>query len=213
MEDTDKKFVNTVIALAKLLYLLQDAFLIRKLYKKVNDFITGYVRFLAGKNAKGDSEQEANVAQSVACQELLSAIHSLLELTEYLEHYKAIDTAPLLLARRNILFIKLDLIKFANNAKLNKPGKKMNQFVDAPGNLPQNLPANIYSESNDKKLSVNKERIVGFIKKFPSVRTKDIIEEFSILSSRTVKRNLSELTQGGFLHKFTKDKAVFYSRP
>ncbi len=203
MEETDyKKFVNAVVALSRLFYLLEDKFLAQKLYKKLNDFIIGYIKF---------SAQTTNVAQSVPDKELLSAINSLLEFSEYLEHYKTINHIPLLLAQRRLLFVKLDLIKLTNKTKLVKPELKEELRKIASEDLIKPSVININSDNDDARLSVNKEKIIRFIKKSPSVRTKDIIEEFSILSARTVKRNLSELIQEGFLRKSTKDKAVFYS--
>jgi Fe2+ or Zn2+ uptake regulation protein len=59
--------------------------------------------------------------------------------------------------------------------------------------------------------SSNKERIFNFIKHSPNSRTKDIIEEFNILSERTVKRNLKDLATEGLVRKFAKNKGVYYS--
>lgn len=203
MEETDyKKFVNAVVAMARIIYLLEDKFLVQKLYKKLNDFIIGYIKFLA---------QTMNVAQSIPNKELLSAINSLLELLEYLEHYKTISHIPLLLAQRRLLYIKLDLIKLTNKTKLIQPEVKEQLPKVVPEDPTKLSAVNINLANDDLRLSINKEKIIRFIKKSPSVRTKDIIEEFSILSARTVKRNLSELIQDGFLRKATKDKAVFYS--
>ena len=61
------------------------------------------------------------------------------------------------------------------------------------------------------KESSNKERIFNFIKRSPNSRTKEIIDEFNILSERTVKRNLKELTTEGLVRKLAKDKGVYYS--
>lgn len=212
MEETDyKKFVNTVISLSKLFSYLKDGFLVEKLYKNLIDLIIGFIKFSAGKSMKGYSEQDIYVAQCTASKELLSEINSLLELSEYLEHYNAINASPLLLAQRNLLFVKLDLIKFTNKIKLIKPEASAGQCEVAPDNLTIISPANIYSENDEKRLSVNKEKIIHFIKRFPRTRTKDIIEEFSVLSERTVKRNLKELLNDGFIKKTSKDNAVYYT--
>lgn len=203
MEKSDyKNFINAVVALARVLYLVEDKFFAQKLYKKLSNFMAEYVKF---------SAQTLNVAQSVPDKELLSAINSLLELSEYLEYYKTINRIPLLLAKRRLLFVKLDLLKLANKMSLLKQEVKENPHKLMSENLIKSSVANTNLENDDIRLSVNKEKIIRFIKKYPSVRTKDIIEEFSILSARTIKRNLSELTQDGFLRRSAKDKAVFYS--
>ena len=61
------------------------------------------------------------------------------------------------------------------------------------------------------KYDSNKERIFNFIQKTQEVRTKDIMSEFNILSSRTVKRNLKELTDQGFVKKIVEAGAVYYT--
>lgn len=203
MEEANYKyFINTIVALARLFYLSEDKFLAQKLYKKLSEFAIEYIKF---------SAQVSYVAQSAPGKELLAAINSLIELLEYMEHYKMINPIPLLFARKRLFSIKLDLIKLANKTKAPKPELKENSRKTAPENLNKILSTDIQSNNNDAELSVNKEKIIHFIKKSPGARTKDIIEEFSVLSARTVKRNLSELTQDGFLRKSIKSKAVFYS--
>ncbi|OGN41327.1 MAG: hypothetical protein A2606_02070 [Candidatus Yanofskybacteria bacterium RIFOXYD1_FULL_42_10] len=210
-ETIHKQFTNTVMALSRVLYLLKDKFLARKLYQKLNDFTAGYIKFSVSKNMDGKSEQEICVAQSTAGEELLTEINSLLELSEYLEHYSAINHIPLLLVRKSLLFVKLDLIKFTKTIKTTGTGVLEIKKETLSKNLIKNASAEEYSNNEDNDLSVNKEKIIHFIKKFPNARTKDIIEEFSVLSARTVKRNLSELAQSGLLRKSIKSKAVYYS--
>lgn len=203
MEEANYKyFINTIVAIARLFYLSEDKFLAQKLYKKLSEFAFEYIKF---------STRVSHVAQSASGKELLAAINSLIELLEYMEHYKMINTIPLLCARKRLFSIKLDLIKLANKTKASKPELKEDLLKTAPENLNKILPTDIQSNNDNAELSVNKEKIIHFIKKSPGARTKDIIEEFSVLSARTVKRNLSELTQNGFLRKSIKNKAVFYS--
>lgn len=58
--------------------------------------------------------------------------------------------------------------------------------------------------------SENRKLILKFIRGVSEARTKDVVDEFNILSERTVKRNLHELVVEGFLRKQVKDRGVFY---
>lgn len=199
-EDSPKNFINSIIFLVKLFAGLKDKFLAQKLYDKISEFIAGHIKLF---NVKGKEETTpCNVAQYYTFIELKNRIDGLLELLDYLEHSKSVSATPLLYARRNLLDFKLNLIRlqhqsvqFASKPKENKP------IITASKNIqPKNL-----------KESSNKDKIFNFIKRSPNSRTKEIIEEFNILSERTVKRNLKELTSEGLVRKFAKDKGIYYS--
>ena len=72
------------------------------------------------------------------------------------------------------------------------------------------FPAAIPKSKKEEYLSGNKQKILNYIKRSPNSRTRDIIYEFSVLSERTVKRNLKELVGEGLVKKFSKDNAVYY---
>ena len=61
------------------------------------------------------------------------------------------------------------------------------------------------------KLNQSKLKILNFIKSYPDTRAKDIINEFSALSDRTVKRNLTELLKMRMIKKRVDNKATYYS--
>ena len=196
-EEHLKNFINSIIFLVKLFSGLKDKFLAQKLYDKISGFIAGYIRLF---NSKG--EEDETMSHNIRPKDMLNSLDSLLELLDYLEHSKSVSTAPLLYARKNLLNLKLELIKLhqqpiqpASKPKENKPAAPIVKNIQ-----PRNL-----------KESSNKERIFNFIKHSPNSRTKEIIEEFNILSERTVKRNLKELTTEGLVRKFAKDNGVYYS--
>lgn len=194
MDEGLKNFISSIIFLVKLFAGLKDKFLAQKLYDKISGFITGYVNLLTLKRD--------DVAQYSAFVKLKNQLDGLLELLDYLEHSKSVSTTPLLYARRNLLNFKLNLIRLHHQSIQLVPKPKENKpsiFV------PQNI------QSRNLKKSSNKERIFNFIKHSPNSRTKEIIGEFNILSERTVKRNLKELIQEGFVRKWIKDSGVYYS--
>jgi len=196
-EESLKNFINSIIFLVKLFAGLQDKFLAQKLYDKISGFIAGYVKLFNSKE-----NEVKSVSHNAYLIEFKNTTDGLLELLDYLEHSKSVSTTPLLYARKNLLNLKLELIKLHQQLVQPVPKQKENKSsVFIPKNIqPKNL-----------KESSNKERIFNFIKHSPNSRTKEIIEEFNILSERTVKRNLKELTTEGLVRKWAKDKGVYYS--
>lgn len=196
-EESLKNFINSIIFLVKLFSGLKDKFLAQKLYDKISEFIAGYVKLL---NSKG--EEAESMSHNIAMIELRNVIDNLLELLDYLEHSKSVSVTPLLYARKNLLDFKLKLIKSHYQPIQPAPKPKENK---PPVFIPKDI------QSKNLKESSNKEKIFNFIKRSPNSRTKEIIEEFNILSERTVKRNLKELTTEGLVRKFARDKGVYYS--
>ena len=196
-EESLKNFTNSVIFLVKLFAGLKDKFLAQKLYDKTSGLISGYIGLFNLKR-----EEDEVVSHNIAFIELKNTIDNLLELMDYLEHSKIVSTTPLLYARRNLLEFKLNLVRLHYQSNRLKPKPKENKpIISVSKNIqPRNL-----------KESSNKERIFNFIKRSPNSRTKEIIEEFNILSERTVKRNLKELATEGLVRKLAKDKGVYYS--
>ena len=196
-EDRQKNLINSIIFLIKLFVGLKDKFLAQKLYDKLSGLISGYIEFSRLNRTEGTSH-------NVAVKDLLNTTNNLLEFIDYLEHLKLVAPIPLLYSRRNLLEFKFGLIKLSK------------QFISSDSKEKENKPVSfpkIKTTRSDVELkeSSNKEKILNFIKRSPNSRTKKIIEEFSILSERTVKRNLKELIDEGFVHKLTKDKGVYYA--
>lgn len=195
-EESLKNFTNSIIFLVKLFAGLKDKFLAQKLYDKISGFIVGYIKLFNSKE-----EDSETVSHNITAKDLKNILDGLLELLDYLEHSKLSSTTPLLYARKNLLNFKLELIKLRHEPVRTVPKPKENK---PPVLVPRNV------QSRNLKESSNKEKIFNFIKHSPNSRTKEIIEEFSILSERTVKRNLKELTTEGLVRKFAKDNGVYY---
>lgn len=195
-EESLKNFISSIIFLVKLFAGLKDKFLAQRLYDKISGFIAGYIKFL-----NSEAEEHEDTSHNIRLVELKNYIDSLLEFLDYLEHSKYVSTTPLLYARRNLLDFKLNLVRSYHQPLRSVPKPKENKPVFLS---PKKVAGNLKERSN-------KERIFNFIKRSPNSRTKEIIEEFNILSQRTVKRNLKELTTEGFIRKLAKDKGVYYS--
>ena len=183
-EDSPKSFINTVIFVARIFSGLKDKFLARKLYDKLSDFISAYS--LPPKN---------NVAQYYP--QLKIATDALLDVLDYFEHSKTVAATPLSYARRSLFAFKLQLIRVQPERPVAEKERKLVSSVEP-------------KVKKEIDLGSNKEKIFNYIKRSPNSRTKKIIYEFSVLSERTVKRNLQELVSDGLLKKVSKDNAVYY---
>lgn len=193
-----KKFADSTIHLSRLFTWLDDKFLLQKLYSKLCFFILTYIEFSSSRREVGSVAQYKQFRE----RELVKSLNDLLELLEYFKYWKSTKTTPLLLAEKKLLELKLELLK--NKIKLNnRPSEQELKFKKNDENQLLEF----------EKLNDNKEKIINFIKKSPNARAKDIIDEFSVLSKRTIKRNLKELTNKGFLQKKTANRAVYYSVP
>ncbi len=198
MGDNINNFTNSIIFLVKLFSELKDKFLAQKLYDNISALIGGYVKLF---NSEGENHKD-RMSHNIRLRNLLNSCDCLLDFLDYTEHSKSTSTTPLLYARKNLLNFKLEIIR--SYLQLPQQTVKLKEPKASP------VP-NFSAKPKNMKESSNKERIFNFIKHSPNSRTKDIIDEFRVLSKRTVKRNLKELTEGGFLRKWSKDNAVYYS--
>jgi len=189
-EDRVNKFIGCLVSTARLMVGIKDPFFVRKVYLNLSEFIVVY------KKSEGES-QIRKVADS---------IDKMLETLDYLEHLKITPSSPLLLVRKNFLRFKLDIIKSGNRTQ--DVAEKLANKIQSQ-KLPQKK-SPVHRQAH-QDLSPTKERILEFIKQTPSVRTKQVIEEFNLISERTVKRSLKELTDQGFIQRKEDSKAVYYS--
>lgn len=200
------KFANSVILLSKVLDKTGDKFLRQKLYEKITNVICDFV---------GHKNAPPHMSHNIIKHNLISSVNNLLDYLEYLLHISKEDITPLLVAHKNLLKFKLYIIKHGNSEL--QSGRSVPNNLKTDSQLVQEEPQPLVrSESKTKtpktvlKSDSNKEKIYNFIKKFPDVRARDIMSKFNDLSGRTVKRNLKELTDEGFLQKKLESGAVYY---
>lgn len=211
IEDTTNNFTETLILIAGIFPHLEDDFFIKKLQAKTETCIRGYIKFKS-------REEETSVAQYHAIEKLIFYANDILELFELISYFgKTKKTAPLLLAGRSLLALKLGLLREKNNLSVifKKREGSVPEIISKSDNKDQMLEINtVTSKKNIRQnleLNPSKEKILNFIKKSPNARPKDIIHEFNALSDRTVKRNLGELLRVGLINKKIENKAVYYS--
>ncbi len=193
MKDISRNITSTFISCAELSFYIEDAFFKEKLFSKMSALLSGYtVRDAAAINIQLDG---------------------LLELLDYGEHCGLIKKEFILFPRKNLLELKLEFIKektsqreVGENESVVVPGEKIT------GHQKIQEPPPVFRDTKPMRYrsSPNKDKILDFIRKSPSARTKEIIDQFETMSGRTVKRNLAELNRDGLIKKKFEDRAVYY---
>jgi len=234
------KFTNAIILISKLFTTVEDRFLKQKLHDKLSGFVSAFIEEKNNHSHTSHnslsptfqktSEKDATLcnipgmSHNVAVRDLLNSINNLLDYLEYLAHISENNTSPLLVAQRNLLKFKLHILQKNKKEKVGRaPLISDVQWSSDVANLPSEVPVtasvamskpSILSAQRKKNFGTgtsNKEQIFNYIKKTPDMRTKEIMNEFSALSGRTVKRSLKELTDEGFLKKRSDGAAVYYT--
>lgn len=195
-------FFEAIHALVRLEFLTTDSFVIAK----AKIFSSEVINILADYEARkrGIKNSESDVAQynhhdGARLERVLLGL-------EYIQHFGAIPSAPLLVALRSVLKIRSELFFAVKTNFSDAAPLESEREIEIPKKR---------IETDNKKihilLSENKKKILEFISQSVSVRPKDVLHQFSHLTKRTVKRNLQELFQAGLLKKENKDKAVLYT--
>jgi len=190
-----KDITACLILCAKLIFATEDKFFRRKLFGKLSDFISALTVW-GGKEGQ----------KSVLAAPVIVKIKGLLELLEYLEHSAGIEETILLSVKRNLMNLELKFLKLQKESSTtaDKEIKAGSRFETLTA------PQTKIAKQHEYKPNSNKEKILDFIKKSPRVRTKEIIDRFSLISDRTVKRSLAELIRIGLVQKKLEDRAVYY---
>lgn len=186
MDGKHQHFIRSVTAVSAAHQAIADPFFVRRLNSKLEQFVETYLAWAARPEIPSLEFEHRKSAES------------LIDLLEELRHLNQGRALPLSVAQDRLLRYQLLLLK-------NRP-----PAIAAPA---ETKPAKIKKEivlPERSALSSTAEKIVGFVRRTSSARTKDIIGEFSVLSERTVKRSLKELTRKGILKKTMKDRAMYY---
>ncbi len=195
------KFIGCVTALAKLISVTSDEFFVEKVRLQLDDFVEAYIRFSSDRR-----EDRLNVAQySDVFLSNLNAAYALITDLQYLNFAPA---TPLLHAQRLLLELRLAVLTQAPSVQTTS--QQTREGAQAESHTPRSARTRSPAVKVVGGLNQSQEKILRFIEVAEAVRAKEIIEEFSSLSERTVKRNLKELVSQGLLKKRAENKAVFY---
>ncbi len=193
-DDRLKFFSRIVICLAESNGKVQNKFFYAKFNEKLNYFISDFILFFCSEG------NEISTQHQVAIQKCSASIDAILDIFKELEYLNIFKNTSLLRLEAELLSLKLDILKSARIQDGVKKNKQSNKEIFVQANKPQLA----------VKLNESKKKILDYIKSFPNTRTKDIVYEFSSMSGRTVKRNLTDLLREGFVKKRVDNKAVYY---
>lgn len=197
-EELLNNFIKTLTYLVKLTSHVEDSFFVDKLDTKIEKLAYNFINYQIVLENNGEQD-------NLFLHKLTTAIDSINELMRDMIYLKLLEPSSLFLeVQKHLLITKLDSIK---NKKL-FPSKKIvenKKDTFTVKEISKKIPEKI------APLNPSKQKILNFIKSYPDIRTKDIISEFSILSDRTVKRNLTELLKTGVIKKRVDNKATYYS--
>lgn len=192
-EEHLKQLSALLVSLARIRTGIRNDFLVGKLDTTILRLVNGFTRLLA----------ESSVAQYITLREIKTAFDELVNTLEYLEYFQAGMTTPLLQSQVELHMFYKAVLK--DQKRIRSKGKF--RLLKGEKESKQSEQKLIQNHS----LSHNQKKILTFIASVPNARTKDIIDEFSSLSGRTVKRSLRELMEVGLITKRAEHKAVYYS--
>ena len=197
-EETLNNFIKTLTLLVKLNNQVGDNFFRNKLNIKINDWAYNFIEHIT-------ADKNNNSQYNLFFHKLLSSSDNLIELTQDMVYLGLFELSPLFLEiEKYLLLIKLESMEENKLFSKSENTKDKNEIHVKNPVIPKvsNKPA---------KLNQSKLKILNFIKSYPDTRAKDIINEFSALSDRTVKRNLTELLKMRIIKKRVDNKATYYS--
>ncbi len=203
-EESAQRLVRLLISGSRVLLSVRDGFFSQKLRESLSLVVLAAIRSHGGEEGRRDS-----VAQYYNTKgELIAALGNLEQTLEELDYLKL---APVLFLRR-MLSQTLRLKFLVLRQKTPRPRREQKSAVQKQKQKQAELvaEASVGSVRKTPRLTENQERILGFIRQSEVARAKDIIDEFSVLSERTVKRNLKELMSSGLVQKRLENRAVFY---
>ncbi len=210
-EEATNNLVKTTILLVRMRGLIKDKFFLRKLTARVFNLASVFVTAVSAGGSAGRSPGEGgdSVTQLELLQRVVTSIDGTLETIEDLVHLGLLKTSPLSLRTgKHLLLMKLNAL--SEMGKLREISRPVTQVKPVENRQEILENTKVVAVKKDSKLNPSKQKILDFIKSYPNTRTKDIIQEFSALSDRTVKRNLTELIHTGVIQKRVDNKAVYY---
>lgn len=203
-EDSSANFAEVLISVLKISYTVRDKFFLDKFRNKIKLLVVSYIKFSCVGTEDGVAQYQLSKDR------IRHQIDEILELIQYMKYIKILDASLLVLyAQKNLLSLKLEIVRRSGVKQAVKPAvQNRDNIVD---DRPKDSIQAKLRIRKSVKLNESKKKILEYIRSYPESRTKDIIHEFSTFSDRTVKRNLTELLQGGLLKRRIDNKAVYYS--
>ncbi|OGN31509.1 MAG: hypothetical protein A3I92_00495 [Candidatus Yanofskybacteria bacterium RIFCSPLOWO2_02_FULL_43_10b] len=200
-------FFEAFFSLVQLSLQIKDEFLKKKLVEKTEDFFSTALIHFQGETLKVDKsvaksshigQHEDSVAQC-NLNKIGQSICNLQELIEILVHLKLVELSPALLAQKNLLKFKAEIIGTVSRKE--NPKEAINRKIT------------LSKKSASQRNAYLKERITDYLKNNPDgVQAKNLANNFKVqLSRRSLQRYLNDLVKKGLIKKDTVNGFPKYS--
>lgn len=185
-------FVQTLQALLQAQQEVSDIFFNRRLSNAIASVIESHIRYHSTKKEHP--------------QEYIQSWKSVDRLLEEIIYVSQSGRVALAISRERVLYYLREMI-------LESRSLKVQEAASLPPSAPRPSVETFRTKPLKSLLQINPThvKILEFIRRAPERRPKEIIDEFSALSGRTIKRGLKELSQEGFIIKKSENRAVYYS--
>ncbi|OGN06039.1 MAG: hypothetical protein A2669_00720 [Candidatus Yanofskybacteria bacterium RIFCSPHIGHO2_01_FULL_48_25b] len=190
--DKHSEFIIIITKLFGVREIISDPFFAVRIQENITSLLKSYINYcLCGRGQKSKPR------------DLMNSLKLLSDLLEEMRYLKISPAIPLASSQELIL-------RYLRGLMIAGPEEKAN---DSPPLKTHSDPAPQTQTLPSRKIiaGTNKERIFNFVRQAPERRPKEIIDQFSVLSERTVKRNLKELIREGLITKKQENRAVYYS--
>lgn len=191
-----KLFVQMMTPLFQAQQSVVDLFFKKRLNEEIEQVIDKHIYYWA------HSSEESQLEYIRVLKDLDKVLQEII----YLEKG---DTISLAVAREQVLQYLCNLLK---EIRMSKQISVETEVVPNKPVVVVQKPVRIKSLSvRAGKLTKTQESILEFVRREPDCRTKDVINQFNVLSQRTIKRVLKELNEDGRIVKRLDGIAVYYS--
>lgn len=199
MTSESKRLVLIIFCGSKLITILEDRFFKLKLYDGLINLGVAYNNYSVAQSK--DRETYFKFKDSLS---------NFIEIIDYTAHSNKELYAPLLQLKRRVILLNLRILRNINKQHDSFSPKETRE-VSSLEKL-ESIQSSISNTIAFKSKSIStKDKILDFIQKTKKIRTRDLVEQFSAFSGRTVKRTLKELTDEGVIKREKGEKAVYYS--
>lgn len=188
--ERQEQFVQMTTSLFRAQETVVDLFFNYRITKEIKNILESHVRFCLAAISASDYIR------------VLKTAESLLEEISYLQKGQAVLFA---IAQEQLLTYIRNVLQDSKNKKV-KEAEIESDALETKIEPPQKS-----IRSRPAELNETQKKILEFVRRVPECRSKEIIQEFSALSGRTIKRSLSELSKDGLIVKKFENKSVYYS--
>ncbi len=196
-------FLKVITPLFQAQQTVLDSFFNNRLNQEIESILEKHIQYcLIG---------EDQIRRQQANRDYIKALKNIVTFIEEIIYLKKGESIPLAIAHERLLFYLREILRDIKSFDLEtptvsveivKPEKEIHQE-----DIPERKPIRI----REKRSNSSRNNILEFLRLAPERRSREIINEFSALSERTVKRNLKELSNEGLIVKKSENRAVYYS--